>query len=217
MDLVPNSSILDVMESGSRLDSSFLNSTMTAHHSGIHVLTSPKQIFPLDAMTPPTALSTISAARKTFDFTVIDMPHAWTNWTQPVLSQSDLIFLVLQPNVTAVHRAQKTLDAINNLDLDNVPLVLVANKVDSGLTSRQRISEAADALKTDISISVRNDPRDVEEARNRGVLLNDVNDRSPALKDMRQLVQKVQEQLSPELGATIESKSEPLFTRFRRK
>ncbi|TNE57870.1 MAG: response regulator [Alphaproteobacteria bacterium] len=217
LDLVPTSSILDVMDSGSRLDPSLLQAAMTRHASGINVLTAPKIIYPLDAMSPSGAVSILKTSRQSFNFTIVDLPHAWANWTQPVLGASDMIFLVLGPNVTSVHRTQKILDALTNLDLEKVPLVLVANKTENSLTGRQRVSEAAEALKKEISISVRADSRDVEEARNRGILLKNVNDRCGAYRDMQQLAEKVLRDLRPDIQISAEAKSDHLFTRFRRK
>ncbi|TNE36551.1 MAG: CobQ/CobB/MinD/ParA nucleotide binding domain-containing protein [Alphaproteobacteria bacterium] len=217
LDLVPTSSILDVMDSGSRLDPSLLQTAMTSHRSGINVLTAPKVIYPLDAMSASGAVSIVKTARRTFNFTIIDLPHTWTNWTQPVLSASDMVFLVLEPNVTSVHRAQKIIDALNNLDLENLPLVLVANKAEGGLTGRQRVSDAAEALKKDIPITIRADSRDIEEARNRGILLKELNDRSGAYKDMQQLTDKVLLELRPDLQTASATRPDHLFTRFRRK
>jgi pilus assembly protein CpaE len=217
LDLVPSTSILDVIDSNDRLDPSFLMSAMTVHHSGVQVLSSPDHILPLDALTPTTAANLLSVARKCFDFTIVDMPHAWASWTHPVLSASDMIVLVMEPTVTSVHRSQSTLSAIRSLEVDDVPLALVANKIESTMTAKQRLSEASEALKLEIAVSVRADTKNMDEARNRGVFLKDVSDRSPALKDMRQLGDLVQSQLAPEMAEHAEIKSGSLLTKFRRK
>jgi len=97
-------------------------------------------------------------------------------------------------------------------------MILVANKFEAGLTGRQRLSEASDALGRDIDRTIRLDTKTVDEARNRGIFLKDVSERSAALKDMRALSDQIIDKLAPETAAELgEIKPESIFPRFRRK
>ena len=81
----------------------------------------------------------------------------------------------------------------------------------------QRVSEASVALRRDIAISVRSDPKNIDEARNRGVFISEVAEKSPAVKDMGLMTDFVQAHLSPELAEAAEIKSDHLFQRFRKR
>ena len=101
LDLAPSSTIVDVMEAGSRIDRSFLESTMTPHRSGMRVLASPETLVPLDALTASTAERIIQSAKSTFDYTIIDMPHAWTAWTGYVLGASSSAIAMCSASLSA--------------------------------------------------------------------------------------------------------------------
>ncbi len=217
LDLAPTATLADVVEAGDRLDPSYLESTMATHKSGLKVLSNPEALVPLDALTPNSAANIVETTKSTFDYTLVDMPHAWTNWTQSVLEHTDLLVLVTEVNVVSVQRTHRILDALRRFELEDLPKLIVASKFESNMTNKQRLSEAEDALALEFDGTIRLDTKTTDEARNRGVFLSDVSDRSPVIKDMSAIVDKALSIVAPSTSEFAELKPEPLLSRFRLK
>jgi Flp pilus assembly CpaE family ATPase len=61
---------------------------------------------PLEALLPQTATQIIELARDEFDYVVIDLPMAITQWLEPVIGAVDELLLVTQLNVPAIRRTR---------------------------------------------------------------------------------------------------------------
>jgi pilus assembly protein CpaE len=128
LDLRPNASLLDIAQAPERLDAALFASSLIEHRSGLRVLTAPSALMPLDALKPAVVKALLELARAEFDYVIVDLPVALTQWTETVLSQSDLVYLVTQLNVPAVRQLRRLLDIIEEVGLYNLPMQLVLNR-----------------------------------------------------------------------------------------
>lgn len=198
LDLQPDSNLVEILSAPDRFDDTFLQSSMTAHDSGIDILACPKSVLPLDALTAEIAVDLISTAKHHYDFSIIDLPHAWANWTSAVLAAVDMVVLVTELTVTSITRARNLLDLFEELELTGVPMTIVANKVKEGSGAAERLKGAEAALGRRIDYCVRSDPRTADEARDRGVMLREVSAKSAILRDMSIVGEGILQQLMPE-------------------
>ncbi|MFP4002777.1 MAG: CpaE family protein [Alphaproteobacteria bacterium] len=198
LDLQPESNLVEILSAPDRFDDTFLQSSMTPHQSGVDVLACPKSILPLDALTAEIAVDLISTAKHHYDFSVIDLPHAWANWTSAVLAAMDMVVLVTELTVTSITRARNLLDLFEELELSGLPMTIVANKVREGSGAAERLKGAEAALGRRIDYCVRADARTADEARDRGVMLREVSAKSPILADMSLVGENILQQLMPE-------------------
>lgn len=214
LDLSAEKGLLNILEAPERLDSSYLRSSMARHKSGIDVLSAPDQFVPLDALTPEIAGSVLAEAKGIYDVTFVDMPLAWSDWTQAVLAISDVVVLVTPVSVPAVRRTRRLLNVFHQMDLDDLTVLVVSNQVIKSTYSRSRQRDTSEAISRGIDYSIQFDQQTVTEASDRGVLCRQVNEKSAATKDIEKFVEGLGFQLA--LETTTGKSTNPRRSFFRR-
>lgn len=194
LDLQENVSIQQILESPTRLDGDFFLGSILRHSSGIDVLAAPNRIIPLNAMSGDTAFEILEMAKSVYDYVVVDMPLAWTEWTSYIVGASNLVGLVTDVNVTAVQRCRRLLGLMVEQELDDVPLTIIANRFKGGFSAKSRKRQAEKALGEPISHFVRADAEVANLARDRGVVLSGVKKKSVIEKDIDAFVSDIHEQ-----------------------
>ena len=184
LDLEENVGIQQILESPSRLDGDFFLGSILRHKAGIDVLAAPNRIIPLNAMTGETAYEILDMAKSVYDYVVVDMPLAWTDWTSYVIGASHVVALVTDINVTAVNRCRRLLNLMVEQELDDTPLTIIANRFKGGFSARSRKRQAEKALGGPIDHFIRADAELANAARDRGVVLSEVKKKSVIEKDI---------------------------------
>lgn len=182
--------ILDVRKAEDRLDASLLNATIRQHESGLNILSSPEEIVPFDAFSPEFFEELIGISKAIFDYIVIDMPQAWTDWTQTVLAHSDLVLPVLTPSVENVHNGQKILQALAHMKIKRDSELVLINRISKSLGVKNRVAQIQ-KLTDRPTILMREDVKTHSVARDRGVLLHNVSRSAGTLKNLTQCTQKI--------------------------
>ena len=173
-DLQCKFSIMDVVLSPGDLDGAFLRGVMAHHNSGIDVLTAPLTIEPLDALTPDLVARLLDVAAEEYDYVLIDMPQALTDWTQVVLDRSDVVFLVTQLTVAAIRQSRRLLEIMREKGIDEAHTAIVVNRFESRWSREVTVKEAEKALGRQIDYFVPNDYKTVNAALNEGVRLSEI-------------------------------------------
>ena len=102
LDLDPTTGLFDIAQARQSFDPALFLSSLVEHRSGLRVLPSPSAPISLEALKPAVVNALLELARVEFDYVIVDLPCALTNWTETVLSHSDLMYLVAQPTLPAV-------------------------------------------------------------------------------------------------------------------
>lgn len=190
-DLQSKFSIMDVVLSSGELDGAFLRGVMAHHNSGIDVLTAPLTIEPLDALTPDLVARLLDVAAEEYDYVLIDMPQALTDWTQVVLDRSDVVFLVTQLTVAAIRQSRRLLEIMREKGIDEAHTAIVVNRFESRWSREVTVKEAEKALGRQIDYFVPNDYKTVNAALNEGVRLSEIKRGSKVEKRIEALFKSV--------------------------
>lgn len=202
LDLQSEVGLRQILDNPERVDDEFLTGALNHHGSGIDVLAAPNLILPLEIMTTDLVGQIISWARSQYDYVVIDMPSNWTSWTAFVLKESDMIMMVTDVSVTGVHRCQKQFNLLTDQELDDVPLAIIANRIESGFGSKSVAKQAESALGRKIQCFVREDSKTASAARDQGLLLSEIKSGNRITKDLHAFLEKVR----PALVAATEAR-----------
>ncbi len=197
MDVLPESTLFNILEAPERLDANFLRGTMVEQSPGLHVLGAPKRIIPLEAMTPELAERLMKLVKRTYDLSLVDLPAAWTAWTETVLSSSELIVLCTQVTISGVNRARQQIDLLTDLGLETTPMIVIGGMYDKDQAGAERRKEAETALGRRFDLLIRPDSR-VKVARDRGVAVRNVNSGTPFATDIERLSGAVLERTYPD-------------------
>jgi pilus assembly protein CpaE len=191
LDLRPGVSLLDIARAPERLGPALFTASLVEHRSGLRVLTAPGALMWRESLRPATVETLLELARGEFDYVILDLPVALTPWTETVLRHSDLVYLVTQLNVPAVHQLRRLLDAIEEFGLQDLAAQLVLNRVQGSLWGtgvRRRQAEKALGRKFDYHIA---DQFDVLiDAANRGTPALDVRRFSRFARQLRAMLRR---------------------------
>jgi pilus assembly protein CpaE len=105
-----------------------LDSMMLRHSTGLRVLSAPQALLPVDAYTPHGLETIIGLARRRFGHVVIDLPVSIAAWTGTVLRSASAVYLVTSLSIPAAHRQMKFLQLLNEENMRDLPLKVIANR-----------------------------------------------------------------------------------------
>jgi pilus assembly protein CpaE len=181
----------DLLDAGKRLDGEMLRSVAIQHSSGLRVISAPREIMPLEAMTSEQILSVIDLATAEYGTVFVDLPANWTNWSMSLLARSDLILMVTELRVPSLHRARRQLDLLASQDMGELDVRVILNRTEKGLFRSLGPADAERVLRRPISFTIANDHATMSQAIDRGVPLSEVKRKCPLVKDIDTLEQGV--------------------------
>jgi pilus assembly protein CpaE len=168
--LDPKFSVMDALESASRLDYDFLSALLAEHSSGLSVLAGPDSYQPgrsTDAYAIETLLDLLG---QNFAYTVLDA-GAGGECMPIAVQRADLVYLVIQADVATVRNAQRLISHFQAIVGAGPRMELVMNRV--GAKEQLSRSQVENTLGAKVRWSVPNDFRRIQDALNRGVPLAD--------------------------------------------
>lgn len=168
-DMADALTVTDCLAVGEVLKDTQFTTALAAHKSGIRVLAAPRDVTPLDALTPDLAEALFTALKRDFALTVADLPSVWTAWTIRTLQMAARIVLVTRLSVPHVHLVRRQLSLLAAQKLETIPLTLVCNAVNSDNQGLLSIKGAEHAIGRAFDIVIPDDPRVMGAACNQGV------------------------------------------------
>ena len=189
--LQPLLTFADLIEAGKRLDGEMTRSVSAQHPSGLRLISPPREIMPLEALSSDQILSIIDLATAEFGTVFVDLPTNWTNWSMSLLARSDVVLLVTELRVPSLHRARRQLDLLASQDMGGLDVRVVINRSEKGLFRTLSIADAERALKRPVAFTVTNDHATMSQAIDRGVPLAEIKRKSPIIKDIDAIEQGI--------------------------
>jgi pilus assembly protein CpaE len=196
LDLSNARGILDVIEAPERLDATFLEGLMAHHESGIDVLSAPDVLLSLDSFSPEFAGRLLNIAMELYDFIVVDMPIALTNWSQTILGRTSVVVLVGQLTVPGIRQLRRLVSIMAADGAGDLDMLVVLNRYLGGWKGSIQPDEAAKALGRPIDFLVANDYKTVSAAVDRGILISEISSRARIVKDVEKLAQGILNKIS---------------------
>ncbi|MGA0604102.1 AAA family ATPase [Caulobacter sp. KR2-114] len=173
------------------LDETPFATVLSQHRSKAQVLAAPRELTPLEGVTPAQVDTLIGALRRDFALTLVDLPSVWTAWTNRVLNLSDRIVLVTQLSVPHVNLVKRQLRVLAAQGLDQVPLVLVCNALSSDQQASLPLKAAEKALGRNFDVVLPEDRRLMNAAINQGVELSAIKRGAKLEKAIAELSERV--------------------------
>ena len=196
LDIQKVSPVEVLIDEPARLDREMLES-MVIQHEGVNVLTAPKLPFALGSYRSDMVANLIQLAKRRYSTVVADLPVALAPWTDVVLREASIVFIVCTPNVTAVHRLVQFLRLMDREHLADLPYRIVLNRHhargEGGDISPQRFAKA---VGRPVDYTIANDYALISVSHNQG---------KPAvsLKPSSRFAQQLTAMLAAELGGTV--------------
>ncbi len=180
--------LADLLQGGSRIDAELLGSVTVETSAGLHVVTAPTEIMPLEAINADQVFRVIELAQRTFDTVYLDLPGNWTNWSMSLVARSEVVFLVCELTIASLRQARRQIALLRSQDIDPARIHVIANRVEKKLFRAIGLEDAAAALDHPVNLSIANDFPLVSSALDQGVLIQELKARSRICKDMADIV-----------------------------
>ena len=174
----------DLVEVGKRLDGDLLRSIAIRHKSGLHVISAPPDIMPLELLSSDQLLSIVEIATAEFGTVFVDLPTNWTNWSLSLLARSDVVLLVTELSVPSLHRARRQLDLLANQEMANLDVRIVINRFEKGFFRTLSEADAEKVLRRPVSFTIANDHETMTQAIERGIPLEEIKRKSAVGRDI---------------------------------
>ena len=201
MQLFPAHTIADAVPLGGEIDSSAVAAMLTQHSAGLSAIVAPTEPSTAEAIEPKLIAHLLDVLRDEFDYVVVDTAGAFDDQVMAALDVSDLITLIVTPDVPALKTLKITVETLIELGYPRDRLRLVLNRSDSrvGISHAEVEKTAVMPLAGQIPSS-----RDVPASVNRGVPIVQDDPKHPVSLAIAQFAQDevIGIGLSPEQIAT---------------
>jgi pilus assembly protein CpaE len=166
LQMLPQNSIIDLVQMAGHLDEQGLQSVVTRHDSGLDAACAPAEPSDADRIPGQVIGELLKVAKRCYDFVVVDTPPAFTEHVLAAFDHSDLLVLLATLDIPAVKNLRLTLDTLDLLGSPREDRVVVLNRSDAkvGLRSEDVVA----VIKQEIAVMVPNSTA-VPASVNRGV------------------------------------------------
>lgn len=194
LDLGDAVTISDCLGAGVSLGETPFASQLSAHRSGVRVLAAPRELTPLEFITPPIVDALFEGLRRNFALSIVDLPSVWTAWTNRALQVADRIVLITNLSVPHTQLVRRQLAVFNTQLLSDKPLTLVCNRLDSEQKASVSLKAAEKAIGRAFDVVIPADERVMNAAINQGVMISAIRRKTKLEKAIGDLAVKVAEQ-----------------------
>jgi pilus assembly protein CpaE len=166
MQLFPAHTIADAVPLNGAIDTAAVAAMLTHHSAGLSAIVAPTEPSAAETIAPELISHLLAVLRADFDYIVIDTPPSFDDQVLAALDVSDLIALIVTPDVPALKNLKITLETLVELSYPREKFRLVLNRADAkvGISHAEVEKTAQMPLSAQIPSS-----RDVPSTINRGV------------------------------------------------
>lgn len=189
LDLPRKPMILEILSDVSSMDEQAFRQALRTYKDRVSVFTSPADIIPFDLIGPEDVTGLLTLARACFDIVIVDMPNTITGWTDTVLNQSDLYFVVCGLEVRSAQNAmrlQKLLQS-EGLPVERMAFVLNRGPGKIDMSGRARVDKMADSLDVKFHAVLPDGGRQITEVNDQAVPLGALAPRNALTKEIQKL------------------------------
>jgi pilus assembly protein CpaE len=199
LNLKQMTSITDLIEPSSEIDSELIESVVQLHRSGLSVLLAPPRPEMADMVTEERVKDFFNAFRKIFDFVVIDTSSYLSDKVLTMLDIADRIVLVSQQSLPDLKNISRFYDLAESLEYEPDKIWLVVNRA----SNKQGISvkDISNALKRPIVMVIPSDEMTASVAADQGVPLVTNSSRQPISIALNNLADHLLQELASEATA----------------
>lgn len=187
----PAQGMAEAVFSPERLDEVFLDRLLTTCSQHLSLLAAPSLLdraydYDRDAFQPVLELLQRSAPA-----TVLDLPHAWSDWTRTVLGEVDEIIITCAPDLANLRNAKNMLDALKKIRPNDKAPHLILNQV--GMPKRPEISpqDFFESLEIEPAAIIPFDAALFGNAANSGRMISEIDAKSPTSETFSQIAHLV--------------------------
>jgi pilus assembly protein CpaE len=191
LDMPEAATVSDCLSAGAKVAEMDFPALLGKHRSGVSLLAAPRQVTPLEALSPTQTEALLKALKRSYELVLVDLPSVWTAWTNRALQLADRIVLVTHLSVPHMHMLDRQLATLRSQALDGRHVTLVCNALSPEHTDTLSLKAAERALGRAFDVIVPEDRKLMYSAINQGVELSSLKRGAKVEKAIAQLAHAV--------------------------
>jgi len=128
--LAPSEAALDLLFDQDIIDPDWLTANLAPFGPNMQVLTAPADVIPLDTINPHGLTRLLALAQTQFDFVVVDMPKAISEWTNVAFGWADTVFCPVTPGKKSAAMIDRFRQTCLGEDLALEKVQFIVNRMD---------------------------------------------------------------------------------------
>ena len=116
--------------------------------------------------------------RASTPYVVLDLPHAWTSWKRRMLTTSDDVVVVAEPDLASLRNAKNIVDLVRAARPNDTPPRVVLNKVGMPMRPEIPVKDFGEALGLAPAMVIGFDAKLFGQAANNGQMIGEVGPKS---------------------------------------
>lgn len=194
-DRLPNTTVADVAQHISRLDASFLSSSMVHVLPNFDILAAPESPESSMDVHPEHIEAILNLAVQEYDYVILDLGRNLGATSVRALDFTDMIFPVLQMTLPFIRDAKRLLGTLNSLGYQKDKIRLVVNRYEKG--GDIVIGDVESTLSLKVFTTVPNSFKAVSASVNQGVPIHRIAVGDPVSKALQKLAHMLVDTSSP--------------------
>lgn len=207
LDINPSFDISYVVQNLSRIDETFLLSTLEKYKdTNLYVLADPPYLEQAEDITAEQIATLIDVLKQAFSYIVIDTSANFDGKTITALDNSDLILLISIVNLPAIRNCQRCLELFERLGYEKEKTKIVLNRYMEN--DEIKVEDVEDVLSKKIYWKIPNNYFTIMSAINKGIPVGLINAESNIAKSYRELAALLSDNIyKQDFGKKIQRKS----------
>lgn len=195
LDLPRREAVFELLSDTESMDEDALQSALVPYEDKLQVLTSPPDIIPLDLITSTDVRRIIEAARRQFDYVVIETPKTLAQWSEAILNDAHVYFALLEIDMRCAQNALRLKRALQAEDLPFDKLRFALNRAPrfTDLNGKARVKRLAESLGIAIDIQLPDGGRTVTQSADHGQPLATSQAKAPLRREIQKLALSLHE------------------------
>ncbi len=189
LDMPRREAVFDLLTEPDTLAGDTLAQAMTSYKSVLAVLTSPSEVMPFDIVDAEYIEKLLRLLRTRYDFIVVDLPKALTDWSASVLTSAETYFTLLELDMRSAQNLMRYLRVLRGEDLPGEKIQYILNRAPgfADLNGKTRVGRFSESLGIEINILLPDGGKSVTSAGDQGEPLADAAAKNPLRKEIRKI------------------------------
>jgi pilus assembly protein CpaE len=183
----PAQGIAEAVFAPERLDEVFLDRLLTKCSEHLSLLAAPSLLDRAYDFEGLAFQPVMDVLQRSAPVTVLDVPHAWSDWTRTVLSSADEVVICAVPDLANLRNTKNMLDALRKIRPNDKLPHLILNQVGMPKRPEISISDFCEPLEVEPIAIIPFDIGLFGNAANSGRMISEVDPKSPTAETFSQI------------------------------
>ncbi len=203
LDLPRRDMVYEMWSETESVDSEVFRQALVSHEEKLWALTAPSDMLPLDLISPVDVTRILGLARQQFDYVIVDMPSTVVQWTETVLTASQIYFTTIEMDMRSAQNALRFKRALKSEELPVEKLRFCLNRAPkfTDLNGKSRIKKMSESLEIGIEVQLPDGGSAVTDSGDHGTPLATSARKNPLRKEIAKLALSLHELGQSEIEA----------------